>query len=35
MPFNTTRAFDEAGGIIHPRIWTAERDLEMWTALNG
>jgi glyoxylase-like metal-dependent hydrolase (beta-lactamase superfamily II) len=35
MPFNTTRAFDEAGGIIHPRIWTAERDLEMWAALNG
>ena len=34
MPFNTSRAFDEASGIAHPRIWTAERDLEMWQALE-
>jgi glyoxylase-like metal-dependent hydrolase (beta-lactamase superfamily II) len=35
MPFNASRAYDEAGGIDHPRIWTAERDLEMWRALEG
>lgn len=35
MPFNVARAYDEANGIDHPRIWTAERDLEMWTALQG
>lgn len=35
MPFNVSRAFDEAQGIDRPRIWTAERDLEMWRALEG
>ena len=35
MPFNASRAYDEAGGLDHPRIWTAERDREMWTALEG
>jgi glyoxylase-like metal-dependent hydrolase (beta-lactamase superfamily II) len=34
MPFNVTRAFDEAQGLDHPRIWTAERDVEMWKALE-
>ena len=34
MPFDVARAFDEAKGIDHPRIWTAERDLEMWRALQ-
>jgi glyoxylase-like metal-dependent hydrolase (beta-lactamase superfamily II) len=34
MPFNVSRAFDEAQGIEHPRIWTAERDVEMWRALE-
>ncbi|PWS35331.1 MBL fold metallo-hydrolase [Falsiroseomonas bella] len=34
MPFNVTRAFDEAKGLDHPRIWTAERDVEMWKALE-
>ncbi len=34
LPFNVSRAFDEASGIDHPRIWTAERDLEMWQALQ-
>ena len=34
MPFNVTRAFDEAGGLSHPRIWTAERDVAMWKALE-
>ncbi len=35
MPFNVSRAYDEAGGIDHPRIWTAERDIEMWQALES
>jgi hypothetical protein len=35
MPFNATRAFDEASGIAHPRIWTAERDVEMWKTLES
>jgi glyoxylase-like metal-dependent hydrolase (beta-lactamase superfamily II) len=35
MPFDVTRAFDEASGITHPRIWTAERDQEMWQSLEG
>ena len=26
MPFDVTRAYDEATGIADPRIWTAERD---------
>ncbi len=34
MPFNVTRAFDEAQGLDRPRIWTAERDVEMWRALE-
>lgn len=33
MPFNVSRAYDEARGIHHPRVWTAERDKEMWDAL--
>jgi glyoxylase-like metal-dependent hydrolase (beta-lactamase superfamily II) len=35
LPFNVSRAYDEARGITHPRIWTAQRDLEMWAALQG
>lgn len=35
LPFNVARAWDEARGIAHPRIWTAARDLEMWAALQG
>jgi glyoxylase-like metal-dependent hydrolase (beta-lactamase superfamily II) len=35
MPFNVSRAFDEAQGIDRPRIWTAARDQEMWRALAG
>jgi glyoxylase-like metal-dependent hydrolase (beta-lactamase superfamily II) len=35
LPFNVARAYDEARGIAHPRIWTAQRDLDMWTALQG
>lgn len=35
MPFDVSRAYDEATGHVHPRIWTAERDIEMWKALEG
>jgi glyoxylase-like metal-dependent hydrolase (beta-lactamase superfamily II) len=35
LPFNVSRAFDEASGIEHPRIWTAERDRQMWGQLQG
>jgi glyoxylase-like metal-dependent hydrolase (beta-lactamase superfamily II) len=33
MPFDVTRAYDEARGIKHPRIWTAKRDREMWKSI--
>ncbi|AUM75208.1 MBL fold metallo-hydrolase [Paracoccus jeotgali] len=35
LPFNVARAYDEARGIDTPRIWTAERDREMWELLQG
>ncbi len=35
LPFNVSRAYDEARGIDTPRIWTAQRDIEMWEALQG
>ena len=35
LPFDVSRAFDEASGIKHPRIWTAERDMEMWASLQA
>ena len=35
LPFDVSRAYDEASGIKHPRIWTAERDREMWQALQA
>lgn len=34
LPFNVARAYDEARGIDTPRIWTAERDRQMWEALQ-
>ena len=34
LPFNVSRAYDEASGIAHPRIWTAKRDKEMWANLQ-
>ena len=34
MPFDVTRCYDEMSGHTHPRIWTAERDIEMWKALE-
>ncbi len=35
MPFDVTRAYDEATQHPDPRIWTAERDTLMWKALEG
>lgn len=35
LPFNVSRAYDEARGIENPRIWTDKRDIEMWEALQG
>jgi glyoxylase-like metal-dependent hydrolase (beta-lactamase superfamily II) len=35
LPFNVSRAYDEAQGMDTPRIWTAARDREMWEALQG
>ena len=35
LPFNVARAYDEARGIDTPRIWTAERDQQMWADLQG
>jgi len=35
MPFDVSRAYDEATAHRDPRIWTAERDVEMWKALEG
>ena len=35
LPFNVSRAYDEALGIDTPRIWTAARDREMWKQLQS
>lgn len=35
LPFDVTRAYDLATGHADPRIWTAQRDREMWQALEG
>ena len=35
LPFDVSRAYDEASGLKHPRIWTAQRDREMWEALQS
>ena len=35
LPFDVTRAYDEATSFRDPRIWTAQRDREMWEALEG
>lgn len=34
LPFDVTRAYDLADGIEVPRVWTAERDAEMWESLE-
>ena len=35
MPFDVTRCFDEVTQYPDPRIWTAQRDIEMWNALEA
>ena len=35
MPFNASRLWDELSGIERPRIWTAQRDREVWAELQG
>ena len=35
MPFDVSRAYDLATKYPDPRIWTAQRDREMWLALEG
>lgn len=34
MPFDVTRAYDQATRYADPRIWTAERDQQMWMQLE-
>lgn len=34
LPFDVQRLWDEMDGIDWPRIWTAERDLEVWDKLQ-
>lgn len=34
LPFDVQRLWDEFDGIEHPRIWTAERDREVWAQLQ-
>ncbi len=35
LPFDVSRAYDEATAHRDPRVWTAQRDKEMWRALEG
>jgi hypothetical protein len=35
MPFDVTRAYDEATQYRDPRVWTAERDRDMWASLES
>ena len=35
MPFDVTRAYDEATQYHDPRVWTAERDRQMWETLES
>ena len=35
LPFDVSRAYDEATQHRDPRIWTAQRDKEMWQSLEG
>ncbi len=35
MPFDVTRCYDEMTGYADPRIWTAERDVQMWRTLES
>jgi glyoxylase-like metal-dependent hydrolase (beta-lactamase superfamily II) len=35
MPFDVTRCYDEVTQYKDPRVWTAERDQQMWKALES
>ncbi len=35
LPFDVSRAYDEATQHRDPRVWTAQRDKELWDALEG
>jgi glyoxylase-like metal-dependent hydrolase (beta-lactamase superfamily II) len=35
MPFDVSRCYDELTAYPDPRVWTAERDRQMWAALAG
>ena len=35
LPFDVSRAYDEATDYRDPRIWTAQRDKDLWQALEG
>ncbi|HEY7484730.1 MAG TPA: MBL fold metallo-hydrolase [Streptosporangiaceae bacterium] len=35
LPFNVSRLWDELSGVERPVIWTAERDREVWAALQS
>jgi len=35
LPFNVQRYWDELDGVDWPRIWTAARDREVWSALRA
>ncbi|HSI50877.1 MAG TPA: MBL fold metallo-hydrolase [Ideonella sp.] len=35
MPFDVTRCYDEVTQYADPRVWTAERDRQMWETLEG
>lgn len=35
LPFDVSRAYDEAMQYRDPRIWTAQRDKDLWEALEG
>lgn len=34
FPFNVARCYDEASG-LEPQVWTAEKDQEVWTAVQS
>jgi glyoxylase-like metal-dependent hydrolase (beta-lactamase superfamily II) len=35
LPFDVSRAYDEATAFRDPRIWTAERDKQLWATLEA
>jgi glyoxylase-like metal-dependent hydrolase (beta-lactamase superfamily II) len=35
MPFDVSRLWDELNGVERPRIWTAERDRDIWDQLQA